>query len=69
MVMLRSGFFWSFVINYYAPERKFRAENGGLSIARHIPNMHNYNGSAPPPPARGGGGGGNRQKICRDSQV
>ena len=22
------------------PERKFRAENGGRSLARHIPNMH-----------------------------
>ena len=52
MVMLRNGFFGN-LWKWYAPERKFRAENWG-SLLRHIPNMHTY-GSTPPPPPHGGG--------------
>ena len=54
MVMLRNGFYGN-LWKWYAPERKFRAENGG-SLARHIPNMHTYGIPPRPPPPRGGGG-------------
>ena len=47
MVMLRNGFFGN-MWKLYAPERKFRAENGGLSRGTYPICIH-Y-GSTPPPP-------------------
>ena len=47
MVMLRNGFFGN-LWKWYAPERKFRAENGGLSRGTYPICIHN--GSTPPPP-------------------
>ena len=41
MVMLRNRFFF-YLWKWYAPERKFRAENRGLALARHINNKHTY---------------------------
>ena len=52
LVMLRNGFFGN-LWKWYAPERKFRDENGGLSCAAHYP-IYTY-GSTPPPPPGGGG--------------
>ena len=47
--MLRSGFIFLHK-KLYALERKFEAENGGLSSGMHIPNMHIYEVPPPPPP-------------------
>ena len=51
MVMLRNGFFGN-LWELYAPERKFRAENGGLSRGTYPICIH----MEVPPPPRGGGG-------------
>ena len=45
MVMLRRGFF-GYLWKWYAPERKFRAENGGLSRGTYPV----YTMEVPPPP-------------------
>ena len=52
MVMLRNGFLGN-LWKWYAPERKFRAENGGLSRGTYPICIHM---EVPPPPPRGGGG-------------
>ena len=50
MMMLRNGFFCN-LWKLYAPELKFRAENGGLSRCTYPICIHAYiYGSTPPPP-------------------
>ena len=47
--MLRNGFFGN-LWKWYAPERKYRAENGGLSRGTYPICIHM---EVPPPPPRG----------------
>ena len=49
MVMLRNGFFGN-LWKWYAPERKFRAENGGLSRGTYPICIHMEVPPPPPPP-------------------